>query len=90
MVETVVAELGGLHIAVNNAGIIRNSPAEDTTEEEWDLTFAINTKGVFFSCQVLPTSIKEGTRYNLLTELHSLPQHRCWGITRGGSGRETT
>ncbi|KAL3149247.1 hypothetical protein ABBQ32_002066 [Trebouxia sp. C0010 RCD-2024] len=51
MVETVVAELGGLHIAVNNAGIIRNSPAEDTTEEEWDLTFAINTKGVFFSCQ---------------------------------------
>ena len=52
MVETVVCELGGLHIAVNNAGIIRNSPAEDHSEEDWDLTFAINTKGVFFSCQV--------------------------------------
>lgn len=53
MVETVVGKLGGLHIAVNNAGIIRNSPAEDHSEEDWDLTFAINTKGVFFSCQVL-------------------------------------
>lgn len=53
MVELVVAKLGGLHIAVNNTGIIRNSPAEDHSEEDWDLTFAINTKGVLFSCQVL-------------------------------------
>lgn len=53
MVDRVVGELGGLHVAVNNAGIIRNSPAEDHSEEDWDLTFATNTKGVFFSCQVL-------------------------------------
>jgi len=52
MVETVVAELGGLHIAVNNAGINKNSAAEDTTEQDWDLTFDLNTKGVFLCCQV--------------------------------------
>ncbi|KAL0056085.1 hypothetical protein WJX82_007602 [Trebouxia sp. C0006] len=51
MVETVVAELGGLHIAVNNAGINKNSAAEDTTEQDWDLTFDLNTKGVFLCCQ---------------------------------------
>lgn len=62
MVETVVGKLGGLHIAVNNAGIIRNSPAEDHSEEEWDLTFAINTKGVFFSCQVLLMHLMASTR----------------------------
>ncbi len=54
MVETVVAELGGLHIAVNNAGINKNSAAEDTTEQDWDLTFDVNTKGVFLCCQVQP------------------------------------
>lgn len=54
MVETVVAELGGLHIAVNNAGINKNSAAEDTTEQDWDLTFDLNTKGVFLCCQVFP------------------------------------
>lgn len=52
MVETVVQQLGGLHIAVNNAGINKNAAAEDTTEQDWDLTFDINTKGVFLCCQV--------------------------------------
>lgn len=56
MVETVVAELGGLHIAVNNAGINKNSAAEDTTEQDWDLTFDLNTKGVFLCCQVCSSS----------------------------------
>ena len=52
MVETVVAELGGLHIAVNNAGLNKNAAAEDCKEEDWDLTFDLNTKGVFLCCQV--------------------------------------
>ena len=52
MVETVIAQLGGLHIAVNNAGILENSAAEETTEYDWDRVFDINTKGVFLCCQV--------------------------------------
>lgn len=52
MVDTVVAELGGLDIAVNNAGINFNNAAEDTPENEWDMTFNLNTKGLFLCCQV--------------------------------------
>lgn len=53
MVEMAVCALGGrLDIAINNAGINRNSAAEDTPENEWDMTFAVNTKGVFLCCQV--------------------------------------
>ncbi|KAK9791633.1 hypothetical protein WJX73_009315 [Symbiochloris irregularis] len=51
MVETTIAQLGGLHIAVNNAGINRNSAGEDTSEKDWNDTFAVNTTGVFLSCQ---------------------------------------
>lgn len=47
-----MAELGGLHIAVNNAGINKNAAAEDCKEADWDLTFDLNTKGVFLCCQV--------------------------------------
>jgi NAD(P)-dependent dehydrogenase (short-subunit alcohol dehydrogenase family) len=52
MVSATVSGLGRLDIAINNAGINCNSAAEDTPENEWDMTFAVNTKGVFLSCQV--------------------------------------
>lgn len=51
MVDETVAQLGGLHIACNNAGINRNSAAEDTSMKDWDDTFNINTRGVFMGCQ---------------------------------------
>ena len=54
MVAETVAALGGLHIAVNNAGVNKNNAAEDTPEHEWDLTFSVNTKGLFLCCQVPP------------------------------------
>merc|ERR1711990_1295134 len=50
-VSTVVERWGKLDIAVNNAGINKNSAAEDTPIEDWDLTFNLNTRGVFLCCQ---------------------------------------
>jgi NAD(P)-dependent dehydrogenase (short-subunit alcohol dehydrogenase family) len=51
MVGETVKRLGGLQIAVNNAGINYNSAAEETSLEEWDKTFAVNLRGVFLCCQ---------------------------------------
>ena len=51
MVDAVVAEFGALDIAVNNAGVNKNSAAEDTPIADWDLTFNLNTRGVFLCCQ---------------------------------------
>jgi NAD(P)-dependent dehydrogenase (short-subunit alcohol dehydrogenase family) len=50
-VRTVTDRWGGLEIVVNNAGVNRNSPAEDTTLEEWDTVFALNARAVFLGCQ---------------------------------------
>jgi NAD(P)-dependent dehydrogenase (short-subunit alcohol dehydrogenase family) len=51
MVQEVTDRFGGLHIAFNNAGINRNSAAEETPLSEWDETFAVNLRGVFICCQ---------------------------------------
>jgi len=46
-VERSVAELGGLHILVNNAGVTSGSPFEDLAEEDWDRVVDVNLKGVY-------------------------------------------
>jgi len=46
-VETAVRKYGGLHILVNNAGILIRKGIEDTTEEDWDRIMGVNVKGVF-------------------------------------------
>jgi cyclopentanol dehydrogenase len=46
-VDTAVRKYGGLHVLINNAGILIRKGIEETTEEEWDLIMGINVKGVF-------------------------------------------
>ena len=46
---------GGVHILVNNAGLLHSTEIEDITEEEWDRISSVNLKAVFFACQsVIP------------------------------------
>ena len=47
----VVEQWGRLDIVVNNAGLGPSAPAEEVTEENFDLTIDVNVKGVFFVSQ---------------------------------------
>ena len=51
IVADIVGALGGLHILVNNAGIIRRNNAIDFTEADWDAVLDVNLKSVFFLSQ---------------------------------------
>jgi 2-deoxy-D-gluconate 3-dehydrogenase len=51
VVDRVVGEMGQLKILVNNAGIIRRTPAIDFSENDWDEVLQINLKAVFFLSQ---------------------------------------
>ncbi|GAB6985821.1 SDR family NAD(P)-dependent oxidoreductase [Nocardioides pyridinolyticus] len=46
-VERVVAELGGIHVLVNNAGITRDNLLFKMTEEDWDLVMGVHLRGAF-------------------------------------------
>lgn len=49
--EQVVAQFGGLDVAVNCAGIAHATPAEDLSLERWQRVIDVNLTGVFLSCQ---------------------------------------
>jgi 2-dehydro-3-deoxy-D-gluconate 5-dehydrogenase len=51
VIDQTLAELGGLDILINNAGIIRRADAVDFSEEDWDAVIDTNLKSVFFLCQ---------------------------------------
>ncbi len=46
-VEKVVAELGGIHILVNNAGITRDNLLFKMTDDDWDLVIGVHLRGAF-------------------------------------------
>ena len=46
-VGRVLAELGGLHVLVNNAGITRDNLLFKMTEDDWDSVMNVHLKGAF-------------------------------------------
>lgn len=50
-VDKTIRKLGGLDMAVNCAGIVNASPAEDMATEQWRKVIDVNLTGVFNSCQ---------------------------------------
>jgi NAD(P)-dependent dehydrogenase (short-subunit alcohol dehydrogenase family) len=50
-IEEACAHLGGLDLAVNNAGVSSMMRVVDLREEDWNLNMDVNAKGVFLCCQ---------------------------------------
>ncbi len=61
IVRRAVRDLGGLHVLVNNAGIIRRATVVDTSEADWDRTMEINVKSIFLmSRRAIPLMARAG------------------------------
>jgi len=51
-VDETVEAFGGLDVMVNNAGVERQLPIGEVSEEDYGWLMDINLKGVYFGCQV--------------------------------------
>ena len=47
LIDEVVAEFGKIDILINNAGMIRRTPAVDFSEEDWSTVIEVNLSSVF-------------------------------------------
>ncbi|BBX25052.1 SDR family oxidoreductase [Mycolicibacterium alvei] len=61
-VEQAVAELGGLDVLVNNAGVAVISPIDDFPQEQFDRLVAVNIGGVFAAIRSAVAHLGEGAR----------------------------
>lgn len=53
MVNRVIGESGGIDILVNNAAVFDLAPVLEVTRESFDLIFAVNVRGLFFTLQAV-------------------------------------
>src|SRR5699024_791021 len=81
-VNSLVDKYGKIDILVNNAGISRPTRVLDIPEDEWDLVFNINMKGLFFVTQSVLKSMKEN-EYGRVINLSSVSGKRGGGIFGG-------
>ena len=58
-VQTAVSAYGKLDILLNNAGILIRKNIEETTVEDWDRIFAVNSKGVFLGTKAAIPVMRE-------------------------------
>jgi len=59
LVAQAVANLGGLDIVVNSAGVIYHATAEETTDEQWQETMNVNVNGMFYVCRAAIPHLKK-------------------------------
>lgn len=90
MVQEAIRVFGGVHILVNNAGVVLRKPAEELSEEEWEKVIAINLKGTFLCAQAVGRiMIREGRGgriINIASIMGSvaLPPRAAYCASKGG------
>lgn len=77
-VQAAVDNFGRVDILFNNAGVIRRSDVLETSEAEWDLVMAVNTKSVFLMSKYAIPVIAEGGGGAIINAGSG------WGLKGGG------
>jgi 3-oxoacyl-[acyl-carrier protein] reductase len=84
--DETIARFGKLDILVNNAGLMLTKPVSAVTEAEFDRIFAVNVKGVFFTCQQAATRLTDGGRIiniSSSTTARMMPDYAAYVATKG-------
>jgi 3-oxoacyl-[acyl-carrier protein] reductase len=86
MVEQMLAEFGRWDILVNNAAAAITKPSGEITEDEFDLSFAVNVKGAFHGLRLAWDHLADGARIITIsswTTALMLPGYAVYNATKG-------
>jgi len=95
-VRSVISEWGALDILINNAGVSSapNRQRGEEREEDWDVTFAINVKGVMHCCNAAIPHMREriyGKIINIASQAGHSPRRSggAYGVSKAAVLRYT-
>lgn len=94
--QAAVAEHGPFDVLVNSAGLARHTPAEDTSEDDFDAVAGLNVKGAYFLTQAVAKGLieagKPGSLINISSQMakvggldravYSATKHAVEGFTK--------
>jgi 3-oxoacyl-[acyl-carrier protein] reductase len=79
------AAFGGIDILINNAGVLKTVALAETSDEEFDRHFAINTKGTFNTLREASKRMRSGGRivnFSSTTLALNLPGYAVYNATK--------
>ena len=88
IVADTVATHGGLHVLVNNAGILFRGNVEDTPLADWRRVQAVNSDGVFLGCKHAIPAMRASGRSSIvnvssLAALRGTPVYTAYSASKG-------
>jgi NAD(P)-dependent dehydrogenase (short-subunit alcohol dehydrogenase family) len=66
-VAALARKLPDVDVLVNNAGIVRNTPAEDTPDDDWRSVIDVNLSGVYWCCREFGRTMLERGRGSVVS-----------------------
>ena len=72
LVDQTLERFGRLDILINNAGIIRRTPAVDYSDEDWSAVIEVNLSSVFRLCKLAGRHMIESERGGKIVNIASL------------------
>ena len=94
-IEKTVAAFGGLHIVVNNAGMVQVKLLHECTDADWDLVMGVNVKSMFWATKYALPHLRRNRRSYIVnvgsissfvgqakTPIYTTSKHAVLGLTR--------
>jgi len=77
LISKIISDFDRIDILVNNAAVVKRSPAEEVSEEDWDYMLDINLKALFSCCQLVGREMikqRQGKIINISSVIAQLVQ----------------